>query len=177
MKKKTLILLVALGIGIVVAFFAVKLISNKNFEKNTKSAVENMILVTYIAESATDSYSDVWGRFIKNGFLWINGERKYFSNFSEAVHYAVNTFEEGGVLNQMDSMFSVSKNYIKKIDGSWFGNRGAKRCIKELYLNVSEYCSLAHSPTGSLQSFNNKTNELSALISKNMKELELYVQK
>jgi hypothetical protein len=170
---------IALVISVIIAFFVIKTISNNRFNKNVKNATENLIISAYIAKYTTDAYSEIWKKKINAGYrdIWIDGERKYFSDFSEAVRYRITQYKELGILNKMDSTLNLSKQIVQKIDASFFGNKEAKKCMKDFYLNVTEYCSLANSPTGSLQSFNNKTNELSALISKNMKEMELYLPK
>lgn len=164
---------------IVVSFFAVKSHSNKRFEKNMSATTTSLLYAAYIAENATSEYSKIWLKKINSryGSIWVDGENKYFSDFSEAVSYRITQFKENGALDKMDSLMNVSTNLIQEIDASLFGRKETKDCIKALYLDVSDYCSLANSPTGSLQSFNSKTGELSGSIERKLRELKLYLPK
>lgn len=182
MKNKKLILIFGILsiLILVITFFITKTISKKKFEKNMSEATINLLISAYIAEETTNEYSDIWQKQINaNSWegIYIDGERKYFSNFSEAVRYRINQYTENGVLEKMDSMLNVSKDIMQEIDGSIFGRKESKEVIKALYLDVSDYCALANSPTGSLQSFNNKTSEISSSIERKTRELKLYLPK
>ena len=180
MNMKQGIIIAIVVASLILVFIVTRTASVRTFEKNINEFTAEILDAATIAEKATNLYSEIWSDYIRrqrsiSGVrFWLDGEWVGFSCFSEAVNYRKTQLETSGTLKRMNNGMSIANEVLKKIDNSWFGNREAKRIAKEMYLNVSELCSLANSPTGSLQSFNSKTSELSSSIARNIRELALH---
>ena len=157
-KKKltlSLILSLVLIIGGVIAFLYYKKAQEEKRvqEYVTEMAVNsfNMYMETYKNAVIIASYSEEWSDAIDDG-----------RDFNTALISLKILHEDKGTLQELEDRKTEIQESMKYLQDVPKGYEEVHDVLKEMYTVYVEFADQAQSPTGSLVSFNNKTNDLFA---------------
>lgn len=174
-KKKIIIAIVTLVI-IFGCFLGYQKYAEAQYENKMKEAVTKTLEQSAKCESMINTFSSVWHDTIfENDYFWptINGQKP--TDFNSAIRLQVAEFKGNGQYEEIkngkikvDKMMSELKNPPKKYLAEY-------NLIVEMYTTYCEYESLAESPQGSLQTFNNNASDLSSQIVKKINEFKVRI--
>lgn len=109
----------------------------------------NMYTETISNAMVISSYSEQWDDAIDDG-----------RDFNVALANLKNTYEEKGLLQDLVDGQTEIQESMKYLQDVPEGYEDAYDVLKEMYTVYVEFSNQAQSPTGSLLTFNNKTNDL-----------------
>jgi hypothetical protein len=176
-RTKLFLGIAVLFVIIVFLIIFLKIKNEKTFIKKSQMAVVEMVAISALSESTTEYYAIVWRNAIVGEGTYRRSESPYYqiSDFNEAISIAQNELKSS-IKTLSDEKSSV-ETLLKELNSCPNKYKELHSKILSLYGYVSEYISLAISPSGSLQSFAEKRSELSSSILKLSNEIKVQIPK
>lgn len=109
----------------------------------------DMYVEVYNNAMFISSYSEEWSDAIDDG-----------RDFNEALMNLKNAYKEKGLLQELEDGKDEIQKSVKYLQDVPEGYEDAYDVLKELYTIYVEFAEQAQTPSGSLLTFNNKTNEM-----------------
>lgn len=129
----------------------------KKFDKNlTKSYFEQVSLVTY-SMLTCEKISDTWHNAIYNH---IDPHGNYCNDFNEAVIIVMDAIEAAGISDSISIHKNAMMSYVSKMKNPPSSRKECYNDYVDLATETIALSDLALSPSGSLQSYNNRIEEV-----------------
>jgi len=177
MKKLTLIQKTVLIVVIVLfcgVYFGFTKYSEKNYAKNVKEATTQMIVVSTVSQLVTDYYSNIWRNAIYKEKTWSDYTSPYYcKDFNRALVIAKEDQSIVSFLKEMNNKVDTVEILMKDLNNPSSKNIELHTDMVDLYLSTKEFAKLANNPEGSLQSFNQRTGDLTSKISTLVEKIKL----
>lgn len=190
--EKKHILIGATVIGIVLlAFFGIRAMKNSAYMKQAKECQMDITLLYYGSSILSSELHDVWSDYIMEDKKYINPSTgkfykskwdapssaytEYCYNFSEAISKEADYYEGKGVNHILDSLYSAAKTTITKMTPSPKKYSEIHSHIVDLFHTAEAMYNCATSPEGSLKSYTEAINSLSADYKKQKSQVDIEI--
>ena len=161
-KSKFIITSIIILLIIASSLFYWKYYNDKNYSKELKEAASTMNFQSFVADQMAFGYVSHWRAAIK-----------FNSDFNEWIEDKRQEFLKDGSIETL----SMTKDYVskklKKLNNPPNKFKDAYETAVEMFGYYDEFTSLAIQPSGSLQSYSQKTTNLYSEISKIYKQFEV----
>lgn len=190
MKKVLMVLLISISLILVGCSGGAK------YGENLQSVADDLLGNSADIETIVNQYSKVWSMSIKSKnaisisqmmsetglseeeiteYFLINNAGNISSDFSTNIH-SLNAYYEGtGALEEIRTKSEEIKSRMAELNNPPSEYEKAYDELLDMYTHSEEYAEMALSPTGSLQSFNSETSQLSTDILSQYKRIEATV--
>lgn len=140
----------------------------KDFDANLQSSYSEMTKTIVSSSIVCDKVSQTWRKAIHSN---VDHKGNYCYDFNDALKILFDEYKTDGTIKNIETHRDKMINSAKLLNNP---PKSRKNCYDDYMEIVSEASSLARmatDPTGSLQSYNNQTNET---IEKISKKIELF---
>ncbi|MGE7921211.1 hypothetical protein ACQKM9_20065 [Viridibacillus sp. NPDC093762] len=142
----------------------------EKYESTLNDFYEKAFESATLAESITNQYSKVWHAAIWDKAVMVGDD--YYFDFDSAIQAQYKVFSTNGKLDGMLDGLDLSNKAMKKMKNPPMEFEEEYEAASELQDSLNDFVSLAKNPTGSLQSFNQSTNEKDSQVSADLQKLE-----
>jgi len=141
--------------------------NNSKYMKDASMVSISMLTVEDVCNTVSGSYIEVWNKTLTGGYY----DNRYFSNFSEAVHYKKEQFEE--TFKNLDNLINSIELDMKKLSEPSSKTKELHESLIKMYTATKRYYDIVKAPTGSLFSYSNECHQLSTDIRKIYNEIKI----
>lgn len=143
----------------------------KKFDANLQNSFSEMVKTIGKSGDVCDKVSRTWRNAIYDN---CDHHGSYCSDFNEALQILLFEYKEDGTLKEIELHKDNMINSAKLLNNPPESRKDCYDDFMEIITDASFLARMATDPTGSLQSYNNQTNETSEKLSK---EIELFTIK
>ena len=166
------------------------------YKENLKSVVDEIIDNKDVIDDVVGDYASIWSFSIENRspipvsemaeytglsensveeIFEINSFGNVSNDFSTNIHSLKSRFEENGTIDEIKDDLENVKGQVSELNDPPKGYDKAYDELLELYDLSEAYAEMALDPSGSLQDFNTKKNQLSDDIKSKQKRIDVVI--
>ncbi|MFA1820599.1 hypothetical protein ACDX78_10510 [Virgibacillus oceani] len=163
------------------------------YKEELQNVADEMLVNAAAAEDILSQYDIVWNHTIKSGgaipveemanvtgleesvvrgYFQVNNIDNIPDDFSNNIHSLNAYYDASGDLGEIEEAAEQISNKINELNDPPDGYENVYDEVLDMYLYTDEYVEIAFNPDGSLQSFNEKVNQLSSEITSKYKRIE-----
>lgn len=147
----------------------------KSYQENLISVIDSMLDDGAVCETILNNYLRVWNEAVQAGSGGTRVKGSSENNFSDVVFVVRDQNKDK--IEQVKRHLSQYKSKMRELNHPPDNYKSAYASAKKLFDIFNEYVAQTDSPTGSLQSFNQKINVLGSEFIKIYNELQLGLPK
>ncbi len=190
-EKKQLVTSAVVVIVVLVGVFGFLAVKNATYEKNAKSCQENIHKLYYMSALLSSEIHDTWNNYIFDDKEYIDrntgkfyetsydmpndADKKWCSNFSEAIAEKLVYYKQKGIENTLDSLHSTTKSLLSPMTPAPKKFYTLHKDLNELFHTAEAMYNCAVSPEGNLQSYTNTRHTLSSEYKKQSSNLDIQI--
>lgn len=176
-KKQLLIGTIIIGIALL-AILGIRTMKNSVYMKHAKECQKDITLLYYASSLLSAELHDTWSDYIMKDKTYMDKrtgkfyesrwdaptgtEIQYCYNFSEAIAEKASLYERKGINTTIDSLYSSAKTIMTKMTPAPKKYAEIHLHINDLFHTAEAMYNCAVSPEGSLKSYTDAINLLSA---------------
>lgn len=183
-KKHLVIVAIALGV-VLLATLGLGASKNSTYMKRAKNCQKDVTMLYYSSSLLSAAIHDVWAEYIRDDkkyfdestgkFYKNRWDLDYCSNFSEAIAEIQEYYEDKGVNNYIDSLYISVKGLMTKMTSAPKKYSEIHANINSLFHTAEAMYNCASSPEGSLLSYTDAINTLSADYKKQSSQVDIEI--
>lgn len=187
-KKQLIIGVVAIAV-IIVGVFGVSALKNSAYEKNAKQMQRNIHELYYTSSILSSEIHTTWrdyimddkeymdkvtGKFYEDSW-GVPNEYKWCSSFSVAIAEKQGYYEDKGVQDSLDSLYSATKALLTEMTPAPDKFKDFHSDLSELFHTAEAMYNCAVDPDGNLQSYTNEINTLTSDYKKQSSNIDILI--
>lgn len=153
---------------LVLALTSVILVScgkDKAFDKNLQESFKEVTYITIFGAYSCEKISSTWRKAIYDEEDF-NGD--YCSDFNVALRQLIGFYQSSGILDTLYTHKSNMEKYATNLNNPPSNRKDCYNDFIEIVSDANSIYRMATDPSGSLQSYNNQTNEAFESIKKKL---------
>jgi hypothetical protein len=174
-RKRAIVVSIISVLILVSLLISYKVYMNHIYMQKASTLRLEMAKLSLMSDNITSQYIEIWNKKINAnyGYIYVDGEERYFSDFNDALRYRYKKLEAEGVLKIFKDCFGKVKLKAKDLNNFPGRMDNIKEKLMSLYIDINEYANFSLSPQGSLISYSQRVAELSSQINRKFEELEI----